>query len=753
MLDGMKWLVGLALGYMLVTLVPDAPFAVGGSLDAGWMYGLNLAASQGMVFGRDVAFTYGPWGHLLFPLPPALQTGGYMALVFGLLASVGASVGLVVWRLGRDAAWAVGVLWACGLLGYQIATELPEFGLVAAAMAALAWVRTGGPPAWAMGGLAILTAAAFLTKGTHFVLGIGIMACLAVVSRGRGWWAGLLLPLTMAAAFRGDVRSCAQYVWSIFELSAGYSESMTLAGPWPVYHLGLLAVFVLLVGIPFAARAADAWPGALMAIPLAFLAFRHAFTRQDQHSDPFLIRLALASTLILILMPKGWGRQILSAACLLAALQGAAYLRFSGAPIYSRALDHLMLSGVRQTMQLSGARIEREARAQMPAWPESVRNEVRGRTVEVIPFQTWRAASEHLNWRPRPVFQTYSAYTPGLDQWNARFLRDRGAERIVHEGGVIDDRQLLWEDPASSFELAANYRVATRTAAQLVLERTATRRLDDPVRVSESVLSWGQDAPVPEGEGIPLASIRIQPSVAGRLYGLLVRTPAVQARARLTNGYTVSRRVVFRNLVNGVLTDCFENSLDAIARVVEGPKAGLGPRVHMLGFETGSPWAFQPQFRVTWSRVRRRDPEMPPAVAPLPSPAWTQGQPAIWSGDGPGRASSSGTASLLWPLAGSARTVVVRIRAMRPAVVALSWGDHGGPHRMEAGLPRVGAWQDVYFQTSLVETWRTNRGTSLGLQIQTEPAAQVEVEKLWMLEDAPPQPWLLVQVWPPALHR
>jgi len=33
-------------------------------LDFSWTYGINLAAEQGLIFGREVLFSYGPFGYL-----------------------------------------------------------------------------------------------------------------------------------------------------------------------------------------------------------------------------------------------------------------------------------------------------------------------------------------------------------------------------------------------------------------------------------------------------------------------------------------------------------------------------------------------------------------------------------------------------------------------------------------------------------------------------------------------------------------
>ena len=60
------WLTGvLTLFLALWTIVPWRPAAVSGDapyLDPSWVVVLHLAFLDGLAFGEDIVFTYGPWG-------------------------------------------------------------------------------------------------------------------------------------------------------------------------------------------------------------------------------------------------------------------------------------------------------------------------------------------------------------------------------------------------------------------------------------------------------------------------------------------------------------------------------------------------------------------------------------------------------------------------------------------------------------------------------------------------------------------
>src|SRR5579871_4375598 len=61
------WMLLAAACYSAFLNFPVSIGLSGTGLDASWRLGLNLAHSQGLVAGRDIIFTYGPLGYLVYP--------------------------------------------------------------------------------------------------------------------------------------------------------------------------------------------------------------------------------------------------------------------------------------------------------------------------------------------------------------------------------------------------------------------------------------------------------------------------------------------------------------------------------------------------------------------------------------------------------------------------------------------------------------------------------------------------------------
>ncbi len=66
--SGVGVLAVCALLYALVCTFPGGYNPIQPGLDGSWMYGLSYLAGSAYVYGRDVAFTYGPLGFLLNPI-------------------------------------------------------------------------------------------------------------------------------------------------------------------------------------------------------------------------------------------------------------------------------------------------------------------------------------------------------------------------------------------------------------------------------------------------------------------------------------------------------------------------------------------------------------------------------------------------------------------------------------------------------------------------------------------------------------
>jgi hypothetical protein len=86
-------------------------------------------------------------------------------------------------------------------------------------------------------------------------------------------------------------------------------------------------------------------------------------------------------------------------------------------------------------------------------------------SVDVYPLSQTVALAPSLTCRPRPIFQSYSAYTPKLAEMNAAYLRsNRAADHILFDVWTIDGRFAAQDDSLSWPELLTRPTMSRQSA-------------------------------------------------------------------------------------------------------------------------------------------------------------------------------------------------------------------------------------------------------------------------------------------------
>jgi hypothetical protein len=526
----------IALGALVAWLTwPGVVSAPAPGLDTSWQAAISVAAQRDLQFGKDVVFTYGPLGFLsvsglyyrgLSAATFAYTVGLHLALVGVLLASARRVVPLPI------AAVAVYAL----VRTFDVAVEnalLPALVLVGC----LWGVRRGDPRA-AVGAAAVAGVVVGLTALTELRLAIFAAVLLLVAFAALGARDGAAAAAVSAGAAAltffslwvaagQAVANISPYLSRGWDLVAGYSAAMNFEEPARRWEY-VAAALVVAVLATVAVAATRSWPprarvGALaLGAAFAFLSLKEGFVRHAGLHSVFFF--ASAATAVLAYGALGARRTVAAGA---AALAFAAYFG-SLQTLGWRDFDPVApaRAAVREARLLAtGAaerRIERERTAMRTAYglDASTLADLRGRTTAILPSESGVAwAYPELAWRPVPVFQTYAAYTPSLDELNARFLRSRRApERILrHLGGILDLRNAAWDPPAATLALVCRYVERRATLRWEVLARVHDRC--GPAEAAGSVsFHPGQLVHVPGANSHELVYARLRGLTSSLLY-------------------------------------------------------------------------------------------------------------------------------------------------------------------------------------------------------------------------------------------
>jgi hypothetical protein len=574
---------------------PSPVGGVGGWLDGSWQVALFLSHRVGLPLGSRLLFPYGPYGYLSVTIPffvPQWLQGVAVSLLVH-VALVALICLLLVQRRASPVLWVV--VTVAVLIGLpSFAAPDTEGQLVAVVLAYLAVnteSRRGRTAAAALCGATL--ALLLLIKATALPLAAGVLvlAVGGLLLRRHGRAAGALVAalVVVGAALwftaglgLGDA---SRYLHAALDLGSGYSAAMYVMGLTNAIVLGtaLIAVLVLLgLGLAARRRALDAIWILLVCVAL-FPLYKDSFVRDGPIRDDIFFGVAglLAALSLVVVAPgvRAWmsRRQAVPVAVLVACMALGVGWRstdlsgFTGAGDrlagYRTALNAIFSSSVRQGLEAAPLSSAHDYyQGTISALPAATR----GSTIDVMPWDIGIFYEQaNLHWDPRPVLQSYTAYTPWLDQQDADFLLGPIApEYIIYSYLTIDDRYAAFDEPATFRALLDNYRmVSVLGTSAVLLQRVSVRPSPESVE-STTCVKLGSPVIVPQRSGVrTYARVAVSRTLVGSALDLLAKSPGLRVILNTAAG-SFNRRLVPAVAADGLyLSDYLTSSPDIGAAI------------------------------------------------------------------------------------------------------------------------------------------------------------------------------------------
>ena len=581
---------------MLMLYVPFSPEMPVASLDPSWSMGMNELVSRGAVFGRDVIFTFGPLAAVYTTMFHP-STDSTMLLV-SVILSLGVTFCWSVLLKNRPAWVWLGV----GLSVWIMFNSRDAMLFLLPVLATLAtgeWIwsrrgpRQGHPPVHALdvAGLTLIWAGIGLlplVKGTILVLSLAltVLTCLYAALQGfRLLAAGVLvlpqLITALAWAAAGQpIEYLPSYLQSMSEIVKGYTEAMaswhvtkghlTQVLPFVVITLLLLRV-VWRQGIE-RGRATAMFFFAAYGMSL-FIAYKAAFVRHDEGHAIAASNLLWAMVITAAVrqpMPTWQAVRWVSAAF---AVWLTVMIAFPDWTVkshfahWSKKQKHAVLGLVDRSAHPDAILKKYEAALAhirldhpLPALSGGV---------DVYSTNQAVVLAHGLSWQPRPVLQSYSAYTPVLARLNEQHLLGASApDWILFAVEPIDGRMASQEDGDSWAHLLTGYAPVERVRDGLLLHRrnTSDRAPPQTGRVLlERAARLGERIAMPQDAGPLMLSIQAERNILGRLMHTAFKSGSLALDIELATGQVRQLRVVSGMLSDGVLLSPLVETTDEFA--------------------------------------------------------------------------------------------------------------------------------------------------------------------------------------------
>lgn len=516
--------LGVQLAAWLIAFGDPAP-----NLDPSAFAGLYMAIHEGVHFGNDIVFSYGPLGFLSSPTGwyTGLQTLSFIWLV---TLTFALTCGLI-WTLRRT----FGAIAASFIAFLVMALLGPDLNLAFALAAVLifAALRADPPraalPALVFGG-SFLAAMEMLIK---ISIGPALLVVFPIALVGAGasrrlialffglFAAELLLLWLLAGQSLGDLPA---YFSHGREIISGYSESVGLRDDGDGLQTAALILAALTVpalGIGAAMgdyrdRAAR-WAGIAVALVGAFGMFKQASVLLERHHIAEGLATSAVIWLAIPWRPTPVMRAAAATGLVVMAGMATAYFYRDDTEALTARLE--VTSNVERAFTQLGDLLqpgEREQRSENVkalmavgyGLDAEMLAQLREGSVTVEPWEIAAAWAYDLDWNPLPVMQNYAAYTSGLDEINSdRVASAAGPERIMrlnpiailpgfeHRGYA--NRWQGWDPPGQTLAILCNFETLSTSEIWQILGRVPDR-CGEPELLESVDSAYGEIVDVPE---------------------------------------------------------------------------------------------------------------------------------------------------------------------------------------------------------------------------------------------------------------
>ena len=609
------WLLGiLSLIYCLLMILPWNPGGYGFGLDQSWASALHIAIAQGIQFGSDLIYTYGPYGFMQVDLYfPDTYIYSFCLRLFIALAVWAGLFRIIRHCLARRDK---SVLFLIPVFGF-FPNQFPWLGhfpftVIILPLILYFYVSSSLTPALVM---TIFTMALLsLVKHTYLLPSLLFVILITIDELYRQRRFPRIFPLYLIAIVflwlvaGQNIANFPSYIVNGFQIIKGYSTSMGIFGPWSeiIFYLISTGLFWLLVS-------ATEWKyrqilGLLPSLGLAailFITFKGTFVR---HSGVRALMATFSTTPVVLmyvamLWPQirnyGWqlGKKLkvtgtlwCGVALLLLFLMGSTILHHYldyGYGTYS--LDVLKLPAIRfsEATALIRGKANLQQKFDMATQDIQARNPLPtiSGTVDLYPNEIAVIFANEFDYQPRPIIQSFSAYTGKLAALNADHLRkNNAAETILFDIKPIDGRLPSAEDGLSWPELLTRYDIQDIEGRYLVLKRNQQPRTYSLQPLVATTVPLGEWFELPEEQLFPIwAKINLNPNILGKLATTAFKLPPLYMKIETADGKEHKYRLITDILDQGFL----------ISPVLSG-------RWDFLAL-ADSDW----QQRLKWSQVKR----------------------------------------------------------------------------------------------------------------------------------------------------
>jgi hypothetical protein len=534
------------------------------SLDPSWGIGLNYVKIKNLTWGTDFAFTYGPLAHFCTRVGWGSSKLSFLIFDFFMFINFFALYAFSFYKSKNKISTLILILLVTLIMPLWIGAAN---SLILLAFLVF-WIRLSldsTKPIFYVFQILILILLFFLKFNTgliafpFFVVGI---FCNFYYTRNKSLLLYLIIPviliLLLSSIFNVQLIS---YITSGLEIVSGYNDVMYLENQIPgsfTYLLIIIMLLLLLLTINIFKFGKQYFVRFITILFLfctsIFVLYKQAFVRADQgHIKEFFmyVFIIVLCNVDLHIKHKFKFLNFLFIGTLLIPVYFLLFTQNYNVEFNKKLTKSEYISSLKKFTSTSGLTIFSNS----IEIPFSIKQKITKSTVDIFPWNIQSLLENKLNYLPRPVFQSYSAYTPYLENMNfEHYNSEKSPEFVIYDFASIDGRYPLFDESKVSLSLLLNYTLVEEFIYDNRKLLLLQRKVNFKKIVFQKLKEYAMElhSPLVPKKGI-YYEIGIYNNFKGKIISALEHAPEINLEIKTSDG----QKIVFRTSKSLLKTGIF----------------------------------------------------------------------------------------------------------------------------------------------------------------------------------------------------
>ena len=365
------------------------------------------------------------------------------------------------------------------------------------------------------------------------------------------------------------------FIKGSLQISSGYSSAMSIVGsPWEL-GFAISQIFIISTILILLIKENPNKRGLFLSLGfILWLTFKHGFIRQDGHVFIFI-----CATPLIIALCINYAKTTKRHKILLMVHSYAVLIFFLYSLFPHPFAQHTNISAfqalypqnflLKISTLLDINQFQKNIKASTldnldkVKLPEGIKNKVAGKVIDVFPWELSLVEANNLNWKPRPVIQSYSAYTKYLDSKNFKSITKYPRDYLFYNFYSIDFRHPFFDEPETFFNIFCNYQFSENVDElstsdslnyMILLEPRSSNICSNLNIPSKKSIRWNQEELLKlNNADLMRAKVKIKYSLLGKIYKTIFRAPPVYLQVNYSSGNISEYRIIPENSENGII--------------------------------------------------------------------------------------------------------------------------------------------------------------------------------------------------------